>query len=116
MRTGKARGRPFKVGQSGNPSGRPKGARNKTTIAIDALLENEAEALTRKVIELALDGNVLALRLCVERLTPPRRAQGVAFDLPKIEFIADAPAAYQAVLMVARGGPCRRLKLPLSWD
>jgi hypothetical protein len=42
----KARGRPFEHGQSGNPSGRPKGARNKTTIAVEALLDNEAEALT----------------------------------------------------------------------
>jgi Family of unknown function (DUF5681) len=45
----KARGRPFEPGQSGNPSGRPNGARNKTTIAVEALLDNEAEALTRKV-------------------------------------------------------------------
>jgi Family of unknown function (DUF5681) len=50
----KPRGRPFQPGQSGNPSGRPKGARNKATLAVEALLENEAEALTRKVIDLAL--------------------------------------------------------------
>src|SRR5262245_47204912 len=49
----KGRGRPFEPGQRGNPSGRPKGARNKTTIAVEALLDNEAEALTRKLIELA---------------------------------------------------------------
>jgi hypothetical protein len=54
MQTKKARGRPFEPGQSGNPSGRPKGARNKATVVIEALLEDEAEALIRKVIELAL--------------------------------------------------------------
>jgi hypothetical protein len=43
MQTKKARGRPFEPGQSGNPSGRPKGARNKATVAIEALLENEAK-------------------------------------------------------------------------
>src|SRR5712691_6144293 len=53
----KVRGRPFEPGQSGNPSGRPKGARNKATLVVEALLENEAEALTRKVIDLALAGN-----------------------------------------------------------
>ena len=94
----KARGRPFEPGQSGNPSGRPKGARNKATTAVEALLDNEAEALTRKVIELALAGNMAAIRLCFERLLPPRRDRGVAFDLPKIESAADAVAASGAVL------------------
>jgi len=39
----------FKTGQSGNPGGRPKGALNKATLATQALLDGEAEALTRKV-------------------------------------------------------------------
>ena len=99
-----ARGRPFEPGQSGNPSGRPKGARNKTTIAVEALLDNEAEALTRKVIELALAGNMAAIRLCFERLLPPRRDRGVAFDLPKIESAADAVAASGAVLESCAAG------------
>jgi hypothetical protein len=100
----KARGRPFEPGQSGNPSGRPKGARNKTTIAVEGLLDNEAEALTRKVIELALAGNMAAIRLCFERLLPPRRDRGVAFDLPKIESAADAVAASGAVLESCAAG------------
>jgi hypothetical protein len=94
----KARGRPFEPGQSGNPSGRPKGARNKTTIAVEAMLDNEAEVLTRKVIDLALAGNMAAIRLCFERLLPPRRDRGVAFGLPKIESAADAVVASHAVL------------------
>jgi hypothetical protein len=98
------RGRPFEPGQSGNPSGRPKGARNKATVAVEALLENEAEALTRKVIDLALGGNMPALRLCFERLLPPRRDRGVAFDLPKIESAADAVAASGAVLESCAAG------------
>jgi hypothetical protein len=100
----KARGRPFEPGQSGNPSGRPKGARNKTTLAVEALLDNEAEALTRKVIELALAGNMAAIRLCFERLLPPRRDRGVVFDLPKIESAADAVAASGAVLESCAAG------------
>ncbi len=100
----KARGRPFEPGQSGNPSGRPKGARNKTTITVEALLDNEAEALTRKVIDLALAGNMAAIRLCFERLLPPRRDRGVVFDLPKIESAADAVAASGAVLESCAAG------------
>jgi len=74
----------FKSGQSGNPGGRPKGALNKATLATQALLEGEAEALTRKVVELAKSGNPMALRLCLERLLPPRRDRPIIFALPKL--------------------------------
>jgi len=63
----------FKSGQSGNPGGRPKGALNEATLATQALLDGEAEVLTRKVVELAKEGNQVALRLCLERLLPPRK-------------------------------------------
>src|SRR5215475_9848913 len=66
-------GRRFRPGVSGNPAGRPKGARNKSTLAAEALLDGEAEALTRKAVEMALGGDTVALRLCLERLVPPRK-------------------------------------------
>jgi hypothetical protein len=100
----KTRGRPFAPGQSGNPCGRPKGAHNKATLAVEAMLEAEAEALSRKVIDMALQGNMPALRLCLERLLPPRRDRGVAFDLPTIESAADAVAASSAVLAACAAG------------
>jgi Family of unknown function (DUF5681) len=52
-----ARGRAFVRGQSGNPGGRPAGARNRRTLAAAVLLDGEAEALTRKAVELALAGD-----------------------------------------------------------
>jgi hypothetical protein len=64
-------------GQSGNPSGRPPGARHKATVAAEALLDGEAEGLTRKALEMALDGDTVALRLCLERILPPRRERPV---------------------------------------
>jgi hypothetical protein len=60
----------WRKGVSGNPAGKPKGARHKTTLAVQALLDGEAEALTRKCIELAKEGDTTALRLCMERLAP----------------------------------------------
>ena len=63
----KQRGRPFQKGQSGNPAGKPKGARNKATLAVEALLDGEAEELTRKAIELAKAGDIPALRICLDR-------------------------------------------------
>ena len=49
-------------GQSGNPAGKPKGARHRATLAAETLLDGEAEALTRKAIALALAGDPIALR------------------------------------------------------
>lgn len=94
----KPRGRPFEPGNSGNPSGRPKGSRNKTTMAVEALLDGDADAITRKAIEKALQGDTAALRLCVERLLPARRDRPVEFELPPVETAADAVKASYAVL------------------
>lgn len=88
----------FEAGTSGNPSGRPRGARNKTTIAVEALLEGEAEALTRRAIELALDGDTTAMRLCLDRLMPVRKDRPITFELPQIEEAADLPKATSALL------------------
>ena len=94
----------FESGQSGNPGGRPKGALNKATLASQALLEGEAEALTRKAVELAKSGNPMALRLCLEMLLPPRRDRPIIFALPQLEGAEDLPQALKAILeAVARG-------------
>jgi len=96
---GKQRGRPFEPGKSGNPNGRPKGARNRTTALAEGLLDGEAEAITRKLIDKALEGDNAALRLCLERLLPPKRGRTVSFELPdKIETAAEALHASSLVL------------------
>jgi hypothetical protein len=98
------RGRPFVKGRSGNPSGRPVGRRNNKTLAAAVLLDGEAEALTRKAVELALAGDPTALRLCIERILPPCRERAVRFELPPIENAADVSVAMNAVTAaLARG-------------
>jgi hypothetical protein len=82
---GRLRGRPFERGRSGNPGGRRRGSRNKATLAAAALLAGESEALTRKAVEMALDGDPTAMRLCMERVLPPCRERTVKFRLPPIE-------------------------------
>jgi hypothetical protein len=98
------RGRPFKPGQSGNPEGRPKGARNRSTLAAEALLDGEAEALTRKAIELALAGEPTALRLCMERLLPARRDRPISLDLPPINNTGDVCRAIDVVVSAIGSG------------
>ena len=88
---------------TGNP-GKPKGTRHKATQAALALLDGEAEALTRQAVTMALGGDTTALRLCLERIAPPRRDAPVTFDLPPMETARDAAKAAGAVLgAVAEG-------------
>jgi Family of unknown function (DUF5681) len=94
----------FQPGQSGNPDGRPKGSRNKTTIAVQELLDGEAEALTRKAIELAKAGDLTALRICLDRIVPPRKDRPVAFKLPKLESASDAVSAAAAIVQAVATG------------
>lgn len=77
-------GRPFEPGQSGNPAGRPKGSRNKATLAVEVLFDGEAEVITRKAIELAKNGDLAAIRLCLDRIAPPRKDRPVLFALPPL--------------------------------
>ena len=96
----KTRGRPF---QKGNP-GRPKGARHKVTLAVESLLEGEAEALTRKCIERAKEGDMTALRLCMDRIAPPPKDRPVSFDLPSIDTSGGIVEAISAVTQAVSSG------------
>ena len=57
------------------------------------VLDGEAEALTRKTVALALDGDPAMLRLCFDRLMGKRRGRPVDLDLPPIETAEDLAAA-----------------------
>lgn len=91
-------GRKFQKGQSGNPAGRPAGSRNKMTLAADAILDGDAEAITRKAVEMALGGDTVAMRLCMERIAPARKDRPVMFTLPPITTSADVVKASSALL------------------
>jgi len=73
------------------------GARHKATVAAEALLDGEAEALTRKAVEMALAGDGAALRLCLDRIIPPRRERPVRFNVPVMHSPGDAVAAMAAI-------------------
>jgi hypothetical protein len=78
--------------------GKPAGARHKATQAALALLEGEGDALARKAVEMALGGDVMALRLCLDRLAPPRKDIPVSIKLPKVNGLKDAVEASASVL------------------
>jgi hypothetical protein len=94
----------FAKGQSGNPAGKPPGCRNHASRTAETLLDGEAEALTRKIVTLALDGDATAMRLCFDRIIAPRRARPVHLDLPPIAEPADIAAGMAAITAAVAEG------------
>jgi hypothetical protein len=100
----KPRGRPFEKGNRANPNGRPLGSRNKASVAADALLDGEAEELTRKCIELAKGGDTTALRLCMERIAPVRKGRPITLSLPAVKTATDVLEAIGATVAAMSEG------------
>jgi hypothetical protein len=94
------RGRPF---QPGNP-GKPRGTRHRVTRAIEELLEGQHEKLTQAAIDKALEGDTTALRLCLDRLAPPRKDAPISFALPPVATVGDVVGASTAVLTAVAAG------------
>ena len=94
----------FVKGVSGNPAGKPRGVRNATTMAAETLLAGEAERLTRKAIEMALDGDVVALRICLDKILPARKDRAVTFPLPPVGTPRDAADLMAAVIAAVGAG------------
>jgi len=102
-----SRGR-FRNGWSGNPAGRPPGSVNRATRAAALFLDGEAEALTRKAVELALAGDPVALRLCLDRILGARRGRPVqlagALALPPLANARDLAGAMRSIGAAATQG------------
>jgi hypothetical protein len=60
------------------------------TLIVEQLLDKDAKLLAEKARDMALAGDTIALKLCLERLCPPRRSRPVTLDLPAIETLGDA--------------------------
>jgi hypothetical protein len=68
------------------------------------VLDGEAETITRKAIQLAKEGDLTALRLCLDRIAPPRKDRPVLFELPPIMSAADAVQASGALVAAVAEG------------
>jgi len=93
--------------QRGNPGGpgRPSGSRNKATVALDKLAENDAKDILQKQIEMAKGGDQAAATLILSRVWPVRKGRPVdGLVLPSIQTAADVVAALGAVADAAVNG------------
>lgn len=97
------RGR-FKPGQSGNPAGKPKGARNQLTELAEKLLADDAQAVAQTVISAAKGGDMTAARLILDRILPVRKGRPVNFELGTIATADDVTRAIGAVLAAMSQG------------
>src|SRR5882757_8988165 len=86
--------------QKGNTlgRGRPQGSRNKATIALQKLLDGHGESITKKCALMALQGDAGAMRLCMERLIPPRKDHAVKFHLPSVTTADEVAIAGSLIL------------------
>ncbi len=94
----------FVKGESGNPAGRPPGARNRASLIAEGLLDDEAERITRKAVERALAGDPAAMRLCMGHILPRGKARPVPLPLPTVKSAADLPAATAEILGAVGAG------------
>jgi hypothetical protein len=100
----KQRGRPFQPGQSGNPAGKPRGARHAALLALDAIGAEGAQDVLRKVVEDAKGGDMRAAEILLKRLWPERKGRPINVELPAMETPGDLVKAVGAVTnAVAQG-------------
>ncbi len=95
----------FQKGQSGNPAGRRKGVPNKVSRKVIERIAEHGDELLDVVIAQALDGDMTALKLCLERLCPPQKEMPLpAVKLPDIAQPEDLPKATQALVQAGASG------------
>jgi len=56
-----------------NPNGRPKGSVGKFTQLSRELMSQRGPEIVEKVIQLAMEGDTTCLKMCLDRILPPKR-------------------------------------------
>jgi len=95
----------FEKGYSGNSTGRTQGSRNKATLAILELFNEESEALSRQAIESAKKGDSVALKLCIDKIVPQAKESPIrGLTLPAINDAKDVLEALNLVTQLLADG------------
>ena len=94
----------WKPGQSGNPKGRPRGSRNRITLVALAAMEEGADAIARKVVDMAKEGDISAAQLVIERLVPVAKERPIFLALPDTGSAEGVAQAQAAILQAVAAG------------
>jgi hypothetical protein len=111
------RGRPFQKGVSGNPAGKPKGARNRASTMLEAIDDNDLRAIVGKIVQKAKAGDLVAAKLIFDRVAPAPKSRTVGIDLEAIDKWDGNEAvlsAHRAIVEAVAGGdisPAEALEL-----
>lgn len=87
----------YKKGQSGNPKGKPVGTKSRYTLMREALADDLPMLLSRTK-EAALEGDMVAMRLLLERALPPIKATSGALELPSLATARTLTGKANAIL------------------
>ena len=88
----------FTRGNDIGAAGKPKGCKNKITRQLETLLEEDGARIVDRVLQLALDGDPVALRLCMERLVSPKKDRTVTLEIPEMIDAKSISEAANAVV------------------
>jgi len=95
----------FERGRSGNPNGRPRGSGNRAHVQLRAILLGDAERIVQRVSELALEGDMTAAKMILDRILPRRICVPIAdFELPAMKTADDVCNAIGAIASAALDG------------
>ena len=94
----------FAPGNRGNPAGKPKGARHRTTVMLEKILADGAEAVVHAMVEAAKSGDVQAGKIILDRIVPVRKGRPVPIDLPEVTTADGVLKALGAVVVAMSRG------------
>jgi hypothetical protein len=94
----------WKKGVSGKPAGKAQGTRHKATTMLLTLMEQNAESITKTVIEAAQNGDLTAARMILDRLAPPAKERPVLLALPETGNAEGISAAQQYIVQAVACG------------
>ena len=77
----------FKKGISSNPSGRPAGQTPGTNLR--KAIESKADDILQAVINAAVQGDMLACKMLLDRITPTLKSQALAINLPSMNSLSE---------------------------
>lgn len=93
----------FKPGQSGNPTGRPRGTKLRATKLREDLAK-DVPGILKRVKGAAQDGDMTAARILLDRVMPPVRSESATVEIPALAKAATLSDKARALVDAVAAG------------